>query len=497
MIVKNQSIFWISDASDIMLLGAFSQADRPSCRVDRMNINFYGLPEFISYSILLGISFSLIRQKQEIRLQYWLIGWLLILLHASIFMLLPQSFPFDVLARGTLALAGQVFILAAYYQGPTTISRSRLIGRLSLAGALNLVFATASTAYAELRPADRHMGPFYLLIALGAASTIWLAAADRTRARWHPRVSIALTVLVYTLQAWSLHAYDLTMASQWLMCWTYVAVAYFFLRQAPKLTMGVVFIALSFVLWGLVFPVYSLLMIYAPAIANHVESEIWNLPKFLAAASMILVLLEEKVVHATHLATHDELTGLPNRRLYFDRFDQAVARATRDGSGFGFLVIDLNRFKLVNDTLGHQAGDDLLKAVSDRFRSALRSIDTLARTGGDEFTVILDGVHSLADAQLVGDSLRKSLEAPITLGEGPYYASASVGAAIYPGDGLTQIHLNAVADERMYAAKERGRTEAASPLMGAGGGSAKGSGEPASAHWNGGGGTAACLSIVP
>jgi peptidoglycan/LPS O-acetylase OafA/YrhL len=103
-----------------------------------VNFNFYGLPEFVSYGILLGISLVLIRQKQESRLRYWLAGWLLILLHAGIFMLLPQTFPFDVLARGTLALAGQVFVLAAYYQGHETIDSSRLIFRVGLSGALNL-----------------------------------------------------------------------------------------------------------------------------------------------------------------------------------------------------------------------------------------------------------------------------------------------------------------------------------------------------------------------
>jgi diguanylate cyclase (GGDEF)-like protein len=424
-----------------------------------MNFNFYGLPEFVSYSILLGISLVLIRQKREMRLRYWLAGWLLILLHAGIFMLLPQRFPFDVLARGTLALAGQAFILAAYCQGAATIDSSRLMLRVGLSGALNLAFAVASTAYAELQPATQRAGPFYLLTALGAVSTVWLATADSAGAPRYRQVSVALTMTVYALQAWALHAYGLSMASQWLMCWTYLAVAYFFLRQTPKLTMGVVFIALSFILWGLVFPVYSLLILHAPTISSHIEAEVWNLPKFLAAASMILMLLEERVALATHLADHDELTGLPNRRLYADRFDQAVARAVRDDSGFGYLVIDLNRFKLVNDTLGHRAGDDVLKGVSDRFHGVLRRIDTLARTGGDEFTVILDGISNLRDAEAVGDALRKSLAAPIILAEGPYYASASVGAAIYPGDGSTQIQLQAVADERMYASKEQYRIE--------------------------------------
>ena len=224
-------------------------------------MNFYGLPEFIAYSMLLGISYNLIRQKKEERRRYWLIGWTLIFLHAAIFMLFPQAFPFNVIARGTLAMAGQAFILAAFHQRLRTTDRSQLLARTGLAGAVNLIFAVASAVDADLPTTDLRLGPFYLLIGLGAASTLWLAAVDRPKSEWRFRVSAALTVLVYALQAWLLHVYGLTMASQWLMCWTYLAVAYFFLGQGEKLTMGVLFTALSFVLWGLVFPVYSLLMI--------------------------------------------------------------------------------------------------------------------------------------------------------------------------------------------------------------------------------------------
>jgi diguanylate cyclase len=428
-------------------------------------MNFYGLPEFIAYSMLLGISFVLMRQKREERLRYWLIGWVLILLHASIFMLFVQKFPFDVLARGTLTLAGQSFILAAFYQQPTTTGRSQLLFRMGLSGTLNLVFAVGSAVYADLGVADQHLGPFYLLIGVGAASTLWLAGVEKSKSEWHLRVTVALTVLVYAVQAWCLYAYGVTMASQWLMCWTYLAVAYFFLDKAEKLTLGVIFTALSFVLWGLVFPIYSLLMIYAPQVSDHIESEVWNLPKFLAAASMILALLEERVVSANYLASHDELTGLPNRRLYMDRLEQAMAGASRNRSKFGFLVIDLNKFKLVNDTLGHQAGDELLRGVSGRFRSVLRRMDTLARTGGDEFTVIVEGVQSLAEAEIVADALQRSLEVPFALRDGPYYASASVGTAVYPDDGVTQTSLQASADERMYARKQQHRTVAPKPPL--------------------------------
>jgi diguanylate cyclase (GGDEF)-like protein len=425
-------------------------------------MNLYGLPEFVAYSMLLGISYVLIKRGKEERLRYWLVGWALIFLHSAIFMLFFQVFPFDVLARGTLMLAGQAFILAAFYQRATTIRRAELLKRMGVAGALNLTFIIASAVCADLDTTDRYMIPFYLLTALGAASTIWLAASGWTESESRFRTAVALTIAVYAIQAGCLHVYGVTMASQWLMCWTYLAVTYFFLGRATKLTLGVLFTALSFAFWGLVFPVYSLLMIYAPAISSHIESEVWNLPKFLAAASMILALLEERIASVTFLASCDELTGLPNRRCYADRLDQAIANAMRNRTRFGLLVIDLNKFKLVNDTLGHQAGDELLRAVGQRFRSVLRHTDLVARTGGDEFTVIVDGVQSLADVEALGEAIRSSLEAPIALSQGSHYASASVGAAIYPDDGETQIALHARADERMYARKELQQARAAS-----------------------------------
>lgn len=415
-------------------------------------MNLYGLPEFIAYAILVGMACVLIRQQRNARLRYWLAAWVLILVHAGIFMLAPSTFPFDVLGRATLTLAGQVFILAAV-GGPAPAGGKPVWGRIGLWAALNMVFAVTSAGYGEAGPATGP-GPFYALLLAGAASGVWLAGAHRpTFVR-----NATLLALVYGIQALALYVYGITMASQWLMCWTYFAVAYFFWQNAARPTMGMVFTALSFVLWGLVFPVYSLLMIHAPAVSANIESEIWNLPKFLAAASVILMLLEEKIASVTRLATHDELTGLPNRRLYLDRFEQAMARARRERSGVGFLIIDLDRFKLVNDTMGHQVGDELLRVVSARFSAALRASDTLARTGGDEFTAVLNGITSLEQAEAVAETLRCTLIEPVLLdGRLSHFASASIGSAVYPADGDTQLRLQAVADQRMYAHKAQSR----------------------------------------
>jgi diguanylate cyclase (GGDEF)-like protein len=418
-------------------------------------MNFYGLPEFFSYAILVGIAVVLIRQDRSTHLRYWLSGWIIVLLHAAIYMLVIPGYIQNIVGRGLLAAAGFAFMLAAYYQ-QAPVDTPGFFRQLSLIGLPNMLFAVLSTEYIERHP-DNHDFGLFAFIALAGLVCAICQSLNKFETKSRSRVLIALSCFVYAIQIWCLYTYGILMASQWLMCWTYLAVAFFFLRQTRTLTMGVSFTALSFTLWGFVFPVYSLLAIYAPSISDQIQSLVWNLPKFLTAASMILVLLEEKVLRATQMATHDELTGLPNRRLYEDRYNLVLEKARRDNSCFAILIIDLNRFKQVNDTLGHHIGDLLLKTASKRFLDALRKIDTVARTGGDEFTVILEGVNSLAEAERVADNIRRTMELPITLEGALIDVGASIGAAIYPDDGIVQTELQAVADSRMYADKERSR----------------------------------------
>lgn len=420
-------------------------------------MNFYGLPEFVAYTILVGIAVGLIRQDHSIHLRYWLVGWIIVLLHAALFMLVIPGYVADVVGRGLLAAAGLAFMLAAYYQQIPVNTRS-LLWQVGLVGLPNLTFALVSTAYVDINPDGQDFNPFALMILLAWVCAIW-QSLDKVETKSQSRILVALSCFVYGVQAWCLYTYGVLMASQWLMCWTYLAVAFFFIRQTRTRTMGVMFAALSFILWGLVFPVYSLLSILAPSVLAHIQSLVWNLPKYLTAASMILVVLEEKVNRATQMATHDALTGLPNRRLYEDRFNRALDRARRGKSRFAILIIDLNRFKRVNDTLGHHVGDQLLQIASKRFLGELRTVDTIARTGGDEFTVVLEDVGSIENVELVIKNIKSAIEVPITLENTVIDVDASIGAALYPDDGLMQTDLHAVADNRMYADKERGRNQ--------------------------------------
>ncbi|HZL38489.1 MAG TPA: sensor domain-containing diguanylate cyclase [Tepidisphaeraceae bacterium] len=159
-----------------------------------------------------------------------------------------------------------------------------------------------------------------------------------------------------------------------------------------------------------------------------------------------------------HLVRHDALTGLPNRILFEDRLQQALASARRSGKPIGLLALDLNRFKQVNDTLGHQAGDALLQQFAQRLRICLRDTDTLARVGGDEFMLILSEVNGMDDAILVVSRLRDALAGrPFDVGGRALIATASIGIALWPHDGEDAATLQRAADADMYRAKEESR----------------------------------------
>jgi diguanylate cyclase (GGDEF)-like protein/PAS domain S-box-containing protein len=154
-----------------------------------------------------------------------------------------------------------------------------------------------------------------------------------------------------------------------------------------------------------------------------------------------------------HQALHDALTGLPNRLLLDDRLDQSIRGAEREGGSFAVLLIDLDRFKDVNDTYGHAAGDALLAQVGPRLRGVLRSVDTIARVGGDEFVVLLPAAGGAENVGRTAEKILESLEAPFAVEGHSTEVSASIGIALYPDHGADGLHLLRAADAAMYMAK--------------------------------------------
>ena len=159
----------------------------------------------------------------------------------------------------------------------------------------------------------------------------------------------------------------------------------------------------------------------------------------------------------THQAYHDQLTGLPNRLLFRDRLELAVTHAQRQNSPLAVMFVDIDRFKLVNDTWGHAAGDTLLRTLAERVSGVLRRGDTLARLGGDEFTILLPDISQPQDAETIARKILDVLAAPFALGNGEFRATVSIGIAIHPRDGHSAEDLSRHADVAMYKVKRSGK----------------------------------------
>ena len=181
------------------------------------------------------------------------------------------------------------------------------------------------------------------------------------------------------------------------------------------------------------------------ALQQYAESQIAAATERLRAQSQL-----------RHMARHDPLTGLPNRALFHDRLDIALARARREQTQVAVLFLDLDRFKQVNDSLGHSVGDALLQDVARRLGACVRESDTVGRLGGDEFVVLLHSVHAPEQPMLVAEKIRLAIGLPCTLNGHRVAVVPSIGVACYPAHGEDGPQLIQRADEAMYAAKKAG-----------------------------------------
>ena len=161
--------------------------------------------------------------------------------------------------------------------------------------------------------------------------------------------------------------------------------------------------------------------------------------------------------HISHIAHHDALTGLPTRTLLRDRLHVALGRARYNQSSIGLLMVDLDNFKRINDTIGHHAGDAVLVSIANRLRASLRRSDTVARMGGDEFVVMLEDIHAVDEAEHITQKLLDTIRQPITINSEIHSITASVGVCIYPERAEDEDTLLRNADAAMYFAKADGR----------------------------------------
>ena len=413
-------------------------------------MNFSVLPNLIALAILVAVFRAILRQGTTERLHLWLAGWILVLVHfAAQFLDTGQGIWSQVataISLDALLMASVAFLISV-----STIVDSDGRRQILFASAI----AIPALAYTNAVIWEVTARSFYYgMVALGLTATTLLFCRYYGRLTLYAASVLTGSFVIAGAITWAIARGTPVLGIDYILAGLNFVVALLYWRRYRRGSAGVLTTVSGFVLWGAVFPTGVLLYSFAPSL--KIDSEVWNIPKYLVAVGMILTLLEDQIATSKHLAYHDALTGLPNRRLLEDRLEQALAHADRTGNKVAVLQLDLDRFKEVNDTFGHHIGDLALQEIVRRLASRMRASDTLARSGGDEFTVV-SAVTDSAGAEVLVSDLESALSAPINIESARLQTGLSIGLALYPDNGRNADQLHAAADEAMYVAKRATR----------------------------------------
>ena len=399
--------------------------------------------------MLLACAFASVARRSQTRASgLWLVGWVLVAVHFAgfIFISVPgvigniSTFIFLT----ALIWAGILFTWASIPYREEVSSRWMLTVMMVVTALYVGVLMVSPTGSWALIPAAALIGALPLTITL-----LKLREFNHTL-RW-VTVSLFCALSAFLLTVQNRHGNGPDLAINGILFTVYFDCCIHIWYTYRRATAGAFVTVAGFLAWASVFVVAPTIEAFWPHL--HVEGEVWNLPKYVAAVGMILRVLEDQIEHNRFLALHDELTGLPNRRLFQDRLASALERARRSGTQTALLLIDLNQFKQVNDSFGHHVGDLLLRTVGSMFAGRVRRTDTVARTGGDEFSIILEGPTNREDAEHVCQALVQLLHEPLKLADQLVHATVSVGVAVFPEDALSMESLCIAADLKMYDRK--------------------------------------------
>jgi diguanylate cyclase (GGDEF)-like protein len=419
-------------------------------------VNWVELPDLAAVTLLAAAFASVAHRSQTHISKVWLVGWLMIVLHFTGFLFLNLPGNWGTLAESigldALTWAGLLFMWASVPYWRETSSQW-MLAALIVANTLYISVLVAGPAPA-----------WSLNLAAALFGLLPVAVAVSVSRKFSHPLRWAILILYCALSIFLLifqhrPGIGVMLALNAVMFTVYFGCSTHFWYTYRRATTGALITIAGFFAWAGVFVAGPAILVFLPQI--HVENGAWNLPKYLVALGMILLLLEDQIEHNRHLALHDHLTGLPNRRLFQDRLASALDRARRSESNAALLLIDLNQFKHVNDTLGHHTGDLLLQRVASILSGRVRRSDTVARTGGDEFSIILEEPTCRADAAQVAQFLVQLLSEPMQLGEHTVQIGASVGIAVFPEDSSDSESLCIAADLRMYNDKRNSVDEGA------------------------------------
>lgn len=406
-------------------------------------MNYAFLPDLSALTILVVILFLLHRRHPQEQADIWLLGLFFTLVEAT-----AHTFyaPFEIPNAVLHVVVLDCYVVAGliFNWGAGKHRQSRLVRLLYIS--LNAVpLLAVSTIYGlNIRIAPPYFPAVALGLVVGVATSIYLRRSV---------LYAALYAAGWLTMGFLIHWGDYRYAVYWSICCIYTIATVNFYRRLPHDSTGRLAILTGFTIWSLCFLAHPWIVMHRgyADIASHV----WNLQKSLISMGMILVMLEEQVSNNQWLALHDELTGLPNRRLFSDRLTGAIERSRRTQGNLAVFLLDLNGFKAINDSVGHQAGDQVLREISNNLRECAHFFDGLARLGGDEFTMVATDLTMGRSVYFFEEIIRRAVERPIMVEGQPMVVRASLGVAVYPDDAQDVSKLLRIADQRMYGLKHK------------------------------------------
>ncbi len=418
------------------------------------------LPDIFALTVFLGGFRPLVRRVGA-HVNVWFAGWGLLLAHYAVLCLtLPAArlqTAQTLVALWTIELCALCFVVAAANMS------GRLVGAaLSVELALPVLL---QSGFMVLAPGRGDLQAIAVTLFLLPALHLLVWPSRRARSM------LVLSAAFAVFAAVSLAGLSLTRSSLVGLSFTrggsalpvsagalamlFLTAAYLYATASRRFSRGIVAAVTGLAAWGLSYPIADAYLRAHPG--AEISRALLACPQYLVAAGIILTLLEEHIRRTERMAMHDPLTDLPNRRLFEERLVETMEEARRNRTTIACLVIDVDNFKTINDTLGHTVGDKLLRALAVRLSWHMSPRDILARTGGDEFTALLAGVSDENHLRFIASAMMSAASVPVAIDdEHSVDVRISVGIALSPDHADDIDELRRMADEAMYSAKRRG-----------------------------------------
>jgi diguanylate cyclase (GGDEF)-like protein len=403
------------------------------------------LPDVFALSVFV-LAFRPLARRAAVHCNICFVGWTFLLIHSiALVFRAPTGIlhTFTALvALWAVDLCGLSFLLVC------SVTPARAVGRVVMLE-MGLPILLQSTLFV--------IGSPWPLVHFAVGALYFVPSLDllifrRRRSRALVVVSLAYAVCAALLLPFSWRIPGIMVSGTLSML--FLCSAYLLIHSTKRWNMGVIASVIGLTAWGLTYPTLALLAHNYPEF--HPQHVLVALPQYLLAAGMMFTLLEEHLHRTERMAMHDPLTDLPNRRLFEERLIATMEDARINRTTVACLVIDVDNFKTINDTLGHNAGDQLLRALAMRLSWHMSPRDILARTGGDEFTALLAGVNDEHHLRFIAGAMMSAASVPISIDGNPVDVHISVGIALSPDDADDIDSLRRAADEAMYSAKRRG-----------------------------------------